>query len=79
MLDAKNIYKNTVIHAACYANNPNMLIYLLKKLERSPNPVNSDPSPLKFSIKTNNPKLLEILACYGAYYIFDEIYNNVRK
>lgn len=57
-LDATNIYNNTVVHAACYANNPAMLTYLLKDLGRTPNPLNSDPSPLKFSIKTINPKLL---------------------
>ena len=78
-LDAINIYNNTVVHAACYANNSDMLIYLLKDLHRNPNPLNSDPSPLKFSIKTNNARMLEILACYGAYYIFDDIHNNVEK
>ena len=29
-LDANNIYNNTVVHAACYAHNQTMLIYLLK-------------------------------------------------
>ena len=72
-----NIYNNTVVHAACYANNPDMLLYLLRDLGRSPNPLNSDPSPLKFSIKTSNTRLLEILACNGAYYTFDEVCNNI--
>lgn len=74
-----NIYCNTLVHAACYGDNPKMLTYLLSDLKQDPNPVNSEPSPLKYCIKASNARLLEILTHYGAYYIFDDVYNNVEK
>lgn len=74
-----NIYSNTLVHAACYGSNPEMLTYLLGELKMDPNPPNGDPSPLKYCIKASNARLLEILTHYGAYYIFDDVYNNVEK
>ena len=56
-----------------------MLTYLLGDLKQDPNPVNGDPSPLKYCIKASNARLLEILTHYGAYYIFDDVCNNVEK
>lgn len=56
-----------------------MLIYLLDDLKHDPNPPNVDPSPLKYCIRMGCSRLSEILIHYGAYYIFDDVCNNVEK
>lgn len=74
-----NINSNTLVHAACFGNDPKMLLYLLHDLKQDPNPPNGEPSPIKYCIKQSNQRLLEILIHYGAYYIFDDVYNNLER
>jgi hypothetical protein len=53
------------------------LASVLKDLNSSPNPANTDTSPLKIAMKAGNNKMVELLAAKGAYYVFGDVMNNL--
>ena len=66
-----------MIHAAVYSMDVKVLAYVLNHMKCSPNPPNSEVAPLKIAMKVGNAKMVELLICKGAYYSFNDVYNNI--
>ena len=67
----------SMIHSAVYSGEIKILRHVLNVMKCSPNPPNSDTSPLKIAMKIGNCKMVETLICKGAYYAFGDVYNNI--
>jgi hypothetical protein len=67
-----------MIHSAVYSGETKILSHVLKVMKCSPNPPNSETSPLKIAMKIGNSKMVEMLICKGAYYAFGDVYNNIE-
>ena len=68
----------SMIHSAVYSGETKILNHVLKVMKCSPNPPNSETSPLKIAMKIGNSKMVEMLICKGAYYVFGDVYNNIE-
>jgi hypothetical protein len=68
----------SMIHSAVYSGEIKILKHVLNVMKCSPNPPNSDTSPLKIAMKIGNSKMVEMLICKGAYYGFGDVYNNIE-
>jgi len=68
----------SMIHSAVYSGDTKILKHVLNVMKCSPNPPNSETSPLKIAMKLSNAKMVEMLICKGAYYVFGDVYNNVE-
>lgn len=67
-----------MIHSAVYSGDIRILKHVLNAMKCSPNPPNSETSPLKIAMKIGNAKMVEMLICKGAYYVFGDVYNNIE-
>ncbi len=68
----------SMIHSAVYSGDINILKHVLNVMKCQPNPPNSEISPLKIAMKIGNAKMVEVLICKGAYYVFGDVCNNVE-
>jgi len=68
----------SMIHSAVYSGDIKILKHVLNVMKCSPNPPNSEISPLKIAMKISNTKMVEMLICKGAYYVFGDVYNNIE-
>lgn len=68
----------SMIHSAVYSTDVKILKYVLNTMKCSPNPPNSEVSPLKIAMKIGNSKMVELLICKGSYYAFGDVYNNIE-
>jgi ankyrin repeat protein len=68
----------SMIHSAVYSGETRILKHVLNVMHCSPNPPNSETSPLKIAMKVGNSKMVEMLIAKGAYYVFGDVYNNIE-
>ena len=68
----------SMIHAAVYSMDVKILGSVLNNMKCSPNPLNSEVSPLKIAMKIGHAKMVELLICRGSYYAFGDVYNNIE-
>jgi hypothetical protein len=68
----------SMIHSAVYSGDIKILKHILNVMKLSPNPANSEISPLKIAMKMCNSKMVELLICKGSYYVFGDVCNNVE-
>jgi ankyrin repeat protein len=68
----------SMIHSAVYSGDIKILKHVLQTMGCSPNPPNSETSPLKIAMKIGNSKMVEMLICKGAYYVFGDVQNNIE-
>lgn len=68
----------SMIHSAVYSGEIKILKHVLNVMKCSPNPPNSEISPLKIAMKITNYKMVELLIAKGAYYVFGDVYNNIE-
>lgn len=68
----------SMIHSAVYSGEIKILKHVLNVMKCSPNPPNSEISPLKIAMKITNYKMVELLIAKGAYYLFGDVYNNIE-
>ncbi len=68
----------SMIHSAVYSGDIKILKHVLQTMACSPNPPNSETSPLKIAMKIGNSKMVEMLICKGAYYVFGDVQNNIE-
>lgn len=68
----------SMIHSAVYSGEIKILKHVLNVMRCSPNPPNSEISPLKIAMKICNYKMVELLICKGSYYVFGDVYNNLE-
>ena len=67
----------SMTHSAVYSGDVRILKHVLNVMKCSPNPPNSETSPLKIAMKVGNARMVEMLVAKGAYYVFGDVMNNV--
>ncbi|KAL4483906.1 hypothetical protein ABPG72_013912 [Tetrahymena utriculariae] len=71
-------YQYTLVHAACFGNEIEVLKYLLDVLKKDPVPMNEQQPPLKICFRAENQQLAELLISRGAYFQYGSFCHNVR-
>lgn len=69
----------SIVHTAVYSGEAAVLETVLKNFDASVNPIQCETSPLKIAMKANNPRMVELLAAKGAYYVFGDVFNNLYQ
>lgn len=68
----------SMVHAAVYSSDIKILKYVLNTMKLTTNPTNCETSPLKIAMKIGNARMVEVLICKGAYYVFGDVFNNIE-
>ena len=67
----------TLVHAAAFGNECEMLKLLIDIFKREPTPLSYEQTPLRYVVKSENENMIELLLTRGAYYIYNDFHNNI--